>query len=205
MSYTIFFDTETGGVEPKHPTIQIALVVIDEQDWQEVACFERKIKFDEADADPEALRLNHYDPEVWKKEAKSGPQVIAELSAFVRPYLSIQMVSKRTRALYYVGKLAGHNAVSFDLPRLRELYGPEFFPFSYHVRDTLQRALWFFDEHPESRPENLKLGTLCEYFGVPVDESAHDALADARLAAKLAQAIRLREASCHRAAMPAAG
>lgn len=57
------------------------------------------------------------------------------------------------------------------------------------VRDVLQRALWWFEETGAARPENLKLTTLAAYFGIPSD-GAHDALADARLAFKVAEAIR---------------
>jgi DNA polymerase III epsilon subunit-like protein len=187
MPYTIFFDLETGGVEPQHPTIQLAAVVIDESSWQEVASFERKISFIEADAQPEALAMNHYDAAVWAKESVSPTRAAYEFAAFCKPYLCIQMISKRTGAPYMVGKLAGHNALIFDLPRLRQLFGTSFFPFSYHVKDTLQRALWFFDEHPAiQRPENLKLGTLCEAFGIKTNGS-HEALTDVRLAAALAK------------------
>ena len=190
--FTIFTDVETGGVEPRHPTIQIAAVVIDESTWNEVASFERKIKFNEADADPEALKLNHYTAAAWK-DAKPPAIVAQEFAAFAKPYLSITMTSKRTGQPYQVGKLAGHNALTFDLPRLRQMFGASFFPFSYHVKDTLQRALWYFDEHPDvPRPENLKLGTLCAAVGISID-GAHDALADVRMSAALARAFMLAE------------
>lgn len=189
MPYTIFFDTETGGILPQHPTIQIAAIVIDDATWKEVASFQRKIKFDEAAADPEALKMNCYDPEIWKKEAVSFAVIAPQLSKFSEPYRSVQMMSKRTGAPYNVAKLAGHNALTFDLPRLREIYGASFFPFVYHVKDTLQRALWYFDEHPEvTRPASLKLGVLCEAFEIATD-GAHDALADVRMSAALAKAI----------------
>ncbi len=192
MSYTIFFDTETGGVEPRHPTIQLAAVVVEDGTWNEVASFERKIEFDESTADPEALMMNHYSADAWQ-DAVSVIRAPAEFANFAKPYLSIQMISKRTGAPYFVGKLAGHNALLFDLPRLRQLFGNGFFPFSYHVKDTLQRAMWFFDEHPEiTRPESLKLSTLCSHFGIPTD-GAHDALFDVRLSVSLARSIAMAE------------
>jgi len=177
VSYTIFFDSETGGIQPHHPTIQLAAVVIDDSDWSEKASFECKIRFDEATADPEALKINHYTVEAWK-DAIPASACAARFSKFCEPYRSIQMISKRTNNPYSVGKLAGHNAIAFDLPRLRQMFGDFFFPFSYHVKDTLQRALWFYDEHPEvKRPDSLKLSVLCESFGICID-GAHDALAD---------------------------
>ena len=193
VAYTIFFDLETGGVQPTDPNIQIAAVVMEERTWTEVGFFERKIQFSESTADPEALKLIHYDAEIWRKEAIPLIRIPDEFLLFTKPYLSITMVSKRTGEPYKVGKLAGHNALSFDLPRLRQIFGTRFFPFSYHVKDTLQRALWYYDEHPEvTRPENLKLGTLCSSFGIEIDGS-HDALTDVRLCAKLARAFQLSE------------
>lgn len=193
MSYTIFFDTETGGIEPKHPTIQLAAIAIDDADWSEQAVFQCKIRFDESACDPEALKMNHYDPEVWKKEAVPKTAVASRLTLFSKPYRSVQMISKRTGEPYSVAKLCGHNALTFDLPRLREFYGTQFFPFVYHVKDTLQRALWYFDEHPLiKRPESLKLSVLCESFGIATD-GAHDALTDVRLAISLARAIKENE------------
>ena len=55
-------------------------------------------------------------------------------------------------------------------------------PASYRVFCTLQRAMWLFHECKElTPPVDFKLGTLCQYFGVPLRaEDAHDALADVR-------------------------
>lgn len=193
MSHTIFFDCETGGLEPKNPTIQIAAIAIDDSDWSEEAVFQCKIQFKESDCEPEALKLNRYDPDVWKKEAVSKASVACRLNEFSKPYRSVQMLSKRTGEPYSVAKLCGHNALLFDLPRLRELYAGAFFPFVYHVKDTLQRALWFYDEHPDlPRPESLKLGVLCAAFGISTD-GAHDALTDVRLTVALARAIKEAE------------
>ena len=66
---TVFFDLETGGVTPDHPDIQLAAIAVD-SDLNELDSFERKIQFKESDADPEALKLNHYDASIWDSEAK---------------------------------------------------------------------------------------------------------------------------------------
>ena len=187
-SFTIYADLETGGIEPAHPNIQIAAVAID-QDWRECGSFERKIKFDLTTADPEALKINHYSEAAWK-DAGSPGLVAAQFAEFAKPFACVKMMSKRTNNPYYVAKLAGHNIVTFDLPRIRAMFGTNFFPFSYHTKDTLQRALWYFDEHPEvDRPESLKLSVLCSFFGIATD-GAHEALSDVRMAAALARAIR---------------
>lgn len=196
MSFTIFADLETGGVEPYHPNIQLAAIAVDDQRWVEVAHFERKIAFDVAKADPEALKINHYSPEAWKS-AKPSSVVAADFAKWSEPYRCIEMMSKRTGKPYTVGKLAGHNIVTFDLPRIRAMFNGTFFPFSYHTKDTLQRALFFFDEHPEAtRPESLKLTVLCKYFSIDCD-GAHDALTDVRLSAALARAIAAEERKWH--------
>ena len=189
MSETIFFDLETGGVEPRHPNIQLAAIAVEDCNWQEVSAFECKIKFNEADADTEALKLNHYDREAWSDSIP--PAVAAQRFAkWLDPHRSIEMISKRTGAPYSVAKLAGYNALTFDLPRLRQMFGAMFFPCSYHVRDVLQRAMFYFDEHPEvKKPESLKLSIVCQWFGIE-SGGAHDALADVRLTAELLKRIR---------------
>jgi len=185
--YVVYFDLETGGVEPHHPTIQLAAVAVDAS-GAEVDTFETKIAFDETACDPEALRINHYERERWQG-APHPLAVSRKFATWLRPYSSVTLVSKRTGNPYSVARIAGYNALTFDLPRLKALFGGAFFPCEYLVRDVLQRALFYFDEHPERpKPENFKLGTVCTYFGLVVD-GAHDALADARLSAALARVL----------------
>lgn len=175
---TIYFDLETGGVNDE-PVIQLAAVALN-ADWSEAGTFEQKIKFDPAACDPEALKLNRYDPEAWK-DAVAPAIAVARFSSFVKPHSTVEMISKRTGAPYTVARLAGYNALTFDMPRLRAMYGPTFFPCSYHVRDVLQRAMFWFDEHNvEVKPKDLKLSTLCEYFGIETG-GAHEALTDVRM------------------------
>lgn len=189
MSKTVYFDFETGGVEPHHPSIQLAAIVIDDSTGKELAYLEQKIKFAEADCDPEALKINHYRTEDWV-DAVSPEQTAARFSAFIGPHRSIQMTSKRTGNPYNVAKLAGYNALTFDLPRLKALFADQFFPCSYQVRDVLQRAMFWFDERPTvAKPKSLKLSVVCDHFGITVD-GAHDALVDVRLTAALAKKLR---------------
>lgn len=188
MNYTIYFDTETGGVQPSQPTIQLAAVAVNDETHDEVDSFECKIAFNEFEADPEALRINHYKAEDWR-DAPSERACAEHFAVFVRPYSSVQMISKRTGKPYNVAKLAGYNALTFDLPRLKELFTGMFFPCAYIVRDVLQRALFYFDEHDGPKPENMKLSTVCAFFDIKVD-GAHDALADARMAASLMKRLR---------------
>ena len=191
MKKAVYFDLETGGVLDSHPDIQLAAIAVDEETWHELETFETKIAFDEKRCDPEALTLNHYTAEAWV----GAPSEIATtrlFTAFLNRHKSLSMVSKAGRP-YTVAKLVGHNAASFDGPRLRRLYyrHQAFLPADPRVRDTCQRAFWYFDETGIAPPENYKLATLCRYFGVEVVES-HEALADVRLTIALARAIRER-------------
>jgi len=183
----VFFDFETGGVHENRPNIQLAAIAVDCK-WNELATFEQKIQFDESAADPEALRINHYDPEVWKRDAKPSSQVAASFATFLKPYCCVEKISKRGTP-YYVARLAGHNAASFDGPRLRRMFEEcgMFLPAEMFIRDTLQRALWWFYERG-SEPKNLRLTGLAEHFGIPAD-GAHDALADVRLSIAITRAM----------------
>jgi len=183
--YIVFFDFETGGVEEKHPNIQLAAIAVDEQ-WNELASFEAKIRFNEADADPVALQMNHYDPAIWKEKAEPAAQVVAHFDQFLQTYKSVKMVSKRTGNPYAVARLAGHNAVTFDMPRLKRMYGERFLPAHPVPLCTYQLCLWYF-QGKDKQPQVLRLPTLAKWFGIPHD--AHDALADVRASMMVARAI----------------
>lgn len=190
MKPAIYFDLETGGVMPTHPNIQLAAVAVDEDTWHEISSIEMKIMFDERRADPDALAMNHYTAEAWKDAAVPW-EACKRFAAFLDRFKSLEMVSKRTGNPYTVAKLVGHNAASFDGPRLFTMFREcdVFLPADPRVRCTCQRAMWYFDETGAVPPKDLKLATLCEYFGVPVVES-HEALADVRLTVQLARAMR---------------
>jgi DNA polymerase III epsilon subunit-like protein len=102
----------------------------------------------------------------------------------LKPFATIRKKSKAGND-YSVARLAGYNAAAFDAPRLRTLFGAQFLPAEYPVRDVLQRAVFYFDDRPAvTPPVNMKLTTMCAFFGIAVD-GAHDALADARMCAEL--------------------
>lgn len=181
---TVYLDTETGGVLPQHPTIQLAAVAMDGD--REVASFEQNITFNEAECDPEALAMNHYTHEAWIGSVL--PAVCAALfAAWLRPYQSVTLTSKRTGNPYTVARWSGYN-IKFDEPRVRALFGASFCPLEMLGRDVLQRVLFWADE-TGSTLENYKLTTVAKHFGLSVD-GAHGALADARMCAAVARAIR---------------
>jgi DNA polymerase III epsilon subunit-like protein len=190
----IYFDLETGGVLEQHPIIQIAAIAIDDATWQELDAIEMKLQFNISDADPEALKINHYDAAVWRAEAIPVGQAIGRFARFLEPHKSLHLISKRSGRPYSVAQLAGHNAATFDGPRLQNMFRATgaFLPADPRVLDTMQRAMWFFQERG-TRPEDYKLGTLCKHFGIEVGDDAHDALADVRLTIQLARALRENE------------
>lgn len=184
----VFFDLETAGLESHHADIQIAAAAVVE--WEILETFERKIRFEEADADPAALALNSYDREVWKREQVYERQALVEFAAWMEPYRSVEFVSKRTGRPYSVARLAGHNAASFDAPRLIAAFKRLglFLPAdSYRPLDTLQLALWRLADASPALPD-FKLGTIAEHIGIETPD-AHDALGDVRTTVAVARAL----------------
>lgn len=193
----VFLDLETGGVEPERPNIQLAAVAMSDKLDAEVGVFEQKIQFDEAAASPEALRINCYDPAVWKENAVGEMVAAGTFASFLREHATVEMISKAGKP-YRIARLAGHNVASFDCPRLVAMFKRYdlFLPgTAYQPLDTYQRALWYFAERrctsdqPLNQPANMKLATLAEWFGV-VSYGAHDALADVRMCVAIARAMR---------------
>lgn len=181
----VFCDVETGGTLPQHSTIQLAAVAM--RGDVELSAFEQKIQFRVEDCDPEALKMNHYSAEAWK-DALTVQVVATEFSRWLRPFSEVERVSKRGKA-YKTARCAGYNW-PFDGPRIREqVYEGGFCPLEFLARDVLQRVLFYFDESGDPPPENFKLSTVAQYFGIATD-GAHDALADARMAAAVYRAVR---------------
>lgn len=193
----VFFDLETGGVEPERPNIQLAAVAMSDRLDAELGVFEAKIQFDEASASPEALRINSHDPVIWKEHAVGEMVAAGTFASFLREHATVELVSKAGKP-YRIARLAGHNVASFDCPRLVAMFKRYdlFLPgTAYQPLDTYQRALWYFAEKlcchglPVRPPENMKLGTLAAHFGINAD-GAHDALADVRMCVAIARAMR---------------
>jgi DNA polymerase III epsilon subunit-like protein len=183
----VFFDFETAGLEPEHASIQLAAVAT--EGLVEVDAFEAKIQFDEGAADPDALAKNHYDARVWRDQAKPEPVVARAFRNFLDKHATIEKTSKRTGNVYHLAWLAGHNIVSFDIPRLVALF--RHVPFlagdTFRPLDTLHLAHWHASV-TGARDGSFGLTECCERFGIDVT-GAHDALADVRLCVKLARRL----------------
>ena len=186
----IFVDIESGGLEHTRPIIQIAAIAAlpastgkpGEVELTDVEGFEAKILFREKDAAPESLKKNSYDRELWLEQGLPPKRAAYEFAQFLRDHATVDMVAQGGGS-YRVAQLVAHNA-AFDGPFLHAWYQRLgiFCPASYRVFCTMQRAMWLFHEDMTlTPPADYKLGTLCEYFGVPLPESeAHNALADVR-------------------------
>lgn len=193
MGRLVFFDLETGGLDPRrNPIIQLGAVAVDSETLAEFDEVEIKIRFDERKAAKFALRKNSYSRRLWNEEALPPEQAARAFSGFLRQHAAHRELT-RDGHQYRLAQLVAHNAV-FDGPFLEEWYRRLriYCPARRQVLCTLQRAKWHFVEHAQDDPPtNFKLETLCQYFGVPLSAAeAHDALHDARATVGLYRALR---------------
>lgn len=182
----VVFDVETGGLNPaRHPIIQFAALAMDHE-WKELEALELKIQFDVSVADAQALEVNHYDPETWKRDAVTAPKARQMVSDFFRRHSTMAKVSKAGKP-YKIAALCGHNA-RFDGEFLAAWFkaADQFCPAAcYEALCTVEFGRWL-SFGATTRPENHKLETLCSYYGIELTQ-AHDALSDVRATAALAR------------------
>ena len=187
----VFMDLETAGLEFCRPIIQIAAVAVDSR-LVELESFEIKIRFDEAEADPQSLTKNHYSAGRWHREAAEPLQAARVFGNFLRRHATVDLFSSANKR-YQVAQLVAHNGERFDGPFLQAWYRRLglFCPARYMVLCTKQRALWLFEEDRTlTPPADFKLVTLCQYFAVPLSaDQAHDALNDVRATVALYREI----------------
>lgn len=105
-------------------------------------------------------------------------------------HATVQKLAKATGRPYYLARVLAHNA-EFDcrfttawFKRNKQFLSAG----TFEPLCTLNLARWLTQLSPKP-PENHKLGTLCEWFGVDLT-GAHDALSDVRATVKLAQCLR---------------
>lgn len=186
----VFVDIETAGLQVWRPIIQIAAIAVNSS-FRELECFEEKIEFDERRAVRRSLHKRHYSRRRWQREARRDRDVAVEFGAFLARHATVNAVNARGEP-FVVAQLVAHNA-AFDAPFLRAWFERLgiFFPGTYRVFCTLHRAMWLFHEDRTLKPpDDFKLGTLCQYFGIrlPADQ-AHDALNDVRATVALYRAM----------------
>lgn len=192
MSTVVIFDLETSGLQmDKHAIIQIAALAVDFRTLVVLDEYERKVQFQLAQADLEALEKNCFDKEIWRKEAVPPLQVCEEFSGFLRSHAALEMTSKRTGKPYRVAELCGHNSDRFDMPFLMTWFKRlgKFMPAYPAALDTCQLSRWHFKHHPVATPpSDFRLETLCRYFGI--EGEWHDARDDARGVLELIRCLR---------------
>ena len=180
---TIWFDTETTGLDPAVNEITqfAAIIVVDG-----VVKEEANIRMQPSNWDaitPEALAITGVDVE--------------ELKTFQKPqhaFLEIQqLVDKHVDKFNKHDKYfpAGHN-VSFDIGFVQAFFkrwGDDYGFGSYQNWQSLDTRVLanFMIYSGLIKPDNTKLETLCEYFGI--DIQAHDAMADIRATRTLASTM----------------
>ncbi len=186
----VVVDIETGGLESWRPILQIAAIALNSQ-LHELETFEAKLRFRRRLVDPVALRKNNYSPELWRKSARPGRDVAADFAEFLRRHATVE-ISAPGGQTYRVAQLVAHNA-AFDGTFLKAWFERMglFLPGHFRLLCTIQRAAWLFCEDKLlTPPKDYSLGTLCEYFGVPLRaDQAHDALNDARATVDLYRAM----------------
>ena len=173
----VFVDVESIGVDPNGPIRQIAAVAVDSQ-LQEIEAFDFKMR-----VDWRRVRLWQSDHRRRVPRPRPADELGAAqaFAAFLSRHATMEISSHRKSLR--LAQLAAHHA-AHDSPFLQAFFDRNlnFYPGHYQMFCTLQRALWFFHEHPwYVPPADFKLATLCHYFSVPFDpDRAHDALYDAR-------------------------
>lgn len=181
-------DVETGGLEDKHPIIQIAAVAVYADDLEEVDSFECKLLFDESEADPKALEINHFDRAVWERDGVEAQFACKMFANFLREHATTVLISRRG-VPWHAASCMAYN-VAFDGRMLKLLYAnwKQFMPADFRMRCVMQLAYHVVASW-DPQPRDYKLGTLCEFLRIPTP-NAHEALSDVRSTIALYRELR---------------
>jgi DNA polymerase III subunit epsilon len=161
----VFVDIESTGLDfLKHEIIEIAGVIVEQSEdgsFRVVEEFEYKIKpLRIHDAEPQALKVNHYDPSAWTEALLLSD--------------AMKLVGEKTKDMIMVA----HN-VAFDSAFIDKAFKESGMknPMHYHRLDTVSMAYIKLRNVPEV--DHFSLHELCRYFGIE-NPNSHTALADAR-------------------------
>ena len=181
--YIIFFDFETGGLPNKNarafyevPLVETAMVVVDMEKLE--ICeecsmiFESDYKEDLLPVSAEALAVHGITKEI--QESKGVP-----LKEIYKKWLDLFKKYKNPRQMCTI---AGHNAVGFDTPFLKNFFeymGDSIDNYVKYYLDTMQIAHMAALEQ-----QDYKLHTCCELFNIDI-VNAHRALDDTKANALL--------------------
>lgn len=197
MQKIVVIDTETGGLDYRNDSLlSLAAVRVDE-DGEIAGSREWYVLEDPLHLNKRAWETNRIPLDVYYTQAKTPLIVLRELDQFIYDWRV-----EKGRAIP-----AGHN-VKFDLDWLKRLealavkqqgnagndwkaLGWINRTLTYHSIDSasLMRLLYMGGHTKEYL---TSLTHCCDYFGIPLGDAAHGALADAEACAKLiAHAVRL--------------
>jgi DNA polymerase III subunit alpha, Gram-positive type len=157
-----FYDLETTGLNPGiHEIIEIGAVLVSQPDFQVIKTYEAKVIPEHIEtASPEALKVNHYDPENWH-DAIPLAQMMREICEMAENSIP-----------------AGFN-VTFDWAfiqaALNQVGLPD--PFYYHRVDVMSVA--FAKHYKDANFVKYSLNEMCNHYNV-TNRMAHTALADAQ-------------------------
>ncbi|MFA5398547.1 MAG: 3'-5' exonuclease [Methanogenium sp.] len=184
------FDFETSDINTDTLQIlQIGSLILDPISLDIIDTFNVLVKYEDWNTVSEkALAVNKLTKEKLDTEGIDIKIAWKDFCSFINKY-------NRDGSIYNRPIMAGQNIMTFDLPILNrycQRFGPFdkqqnknslFYPFAFIDTITLFFS-WF--EH-ESRPGKLGLTTIAEHMGFSKTEleSAHDALTDCKLVAKI--------------------
>lgn len=162
-----FVDIETTGFDPDtHEIIEIGVVLVKQigdagKKFEILEEIELKIKPERIqDADPQALKVNGYDPSQWvfANTLKEAMTIFA---------------SKTENAIFTAHNLTFDYSFIDHAFKKTEVENKMFYP----KLDTISVA--YAKLHNNPQVDKFRLQKLCEYFGIQ-NERAHTALADAK-------------------------
>ena len=186
----VFVDIETGGVEPWRPIFEIAAIAVD-ANLNELDSFEARLKFCRSLANPKVLLGSRYNTQAWRRRAIDADDAAEEFADFLGRHGTVDQSSQSGR-VFQVAQMVAHNA-AFDGQFLCNWFNRvgRFLPASRRMLCTMQRAIWLFHENKSlTPPEDFKLPTLCQYFGIPfAADTRHHAKYDVRATVELYRAM----------------
>jgi len=163
-----FIDLETTGLDPeKHEIIEIGCLIVEQIEENGERVFKVKEEFEIKvkptrieDADPVALRINHYNEADWL--------FAADLDK------SLKALSEKISGSIMIG----HN-VTFDWNFLQKAFAETGIEntLHYHKLDTISIA--FAKLYNEIEVKRFSLKFLCEHFKIK-NKKAHSALSDVK-------------------------
>ena len=186
----VFVDLESGGVEPWRPIFEIAAIAVD-ANLHELESFEARLKFCRSLANPKVLLGSRYNTQAWRRRAIDADDAAEEFADFLSRHGTVDQSTQSGR-IFQVAQMVAHNA-AFDGQFLCNWFNRvgRFLPASRRMLCTMQRAIWLFHENKSlTPPEDFKLPTLCQYFGIPLAaETRHHSKYDVRATVELYRAM----------------